>query len=317
MRILDFRLLCLALLPLLLTGTLRSEDAVTLHYKPTPNEPLIYKTVTTLKQKQTIGEMKIETGITRTMVSSWRLTETDDEGRFHWQAENRQLHVKAKGGPLGEYTFDSKSTERDSASVLGAALTPVFSSLNGAFLNVTLDSRGNVTEVKGYEDLLAGQIKNDPFSGQYTFGGTDRGAALDFQERFVIFCDRPVKKGDPWEADYTREVPGIGKLEGKKLFRHDGAGNVGDCETVKISFTYDASLETDYKFEGAEVSGTIFVNDSSGSAHFDPQSGQLVSLKSTVTFGGNVSLTAGGNSFDVPTEQVWQVEVQRLEKLPE
>ncbi|MGH7202718.1 MAG: hypothetical protein ACREJB_19080 [Planctomycetaceae bacterium] len=57
-------------------------------------------------------------------------------------------------------------------------------------------------------------------------------------------------------------------------------------------------------------------SETSGHADFDPASGQLLSLTSHVTLTGNATLEVSGNTFNFPTNQTWNVSVERLDEIP-
>jgi hypothetical protein len=307
----------LTLVFLFTTGSTGAEERTLLRYKPSEDKPLIFQVTTKFNQKMSIGNMKADLQYRTEDISLWTLQKTDEKGNLAWQKENKRLQVNVKFLPVGEYEFDSKSDERDKSSVLGAALTPIFDNLNGAYLRITNTPEGRITKVGDYEELIGNLTKSNPVAPIITFGGTNQGAGLLFQEMMAVLSNKPVKSGDTWEAPYNFEIPQLGTFEGKKGFKYEGRDKVNGRETVRLGINYDISLEVDYKFLGVNATGTITTTKSSGAAHFDPEQGQLVSLKSNAEFSGNVRLQSGGNTFDVPIEITWEVTLKQLEKLPD
>ena len=309
----------IALVILVAANSAKADEPVLLRYKPSKDKPLIFQVTTKFNLKMSIGNMKADVQNTTEDISLWTLQKTDEKGNFAWQKENKRLHVKVKVQPLGEYEFDSQSDERDQSSLLGVAFTPIYDSLKGAYLRITYSPDGKITKVGDYEELIGNLTKKDPLvlAPLFTFGGTNQGAGLLFQEMMVVLSNKPVKPGDTWTNPYNMEIPQVGTFEGKKEFKYEGRGTLGGRETIRFGINYDISLEADYKFLGGKATGTITTAKSSGIAHFDPKQGQLVSLKSNVEFSGTVTRELGGNTIDFPIELSWEVILKQLENLPE
>lgn len=304
-------------LVLLLAGAARPDDAVSLRFAAKPGEQRIYRVVSTVEQKQSVGGMSLNIKSTETEIAVWTLQKTDETGRLHWQSENMRLTVKAESEPFGKYTFDTNSSDRDRSSYLGGVLTPIYESLNRAYLRVAHDARGRVAAVDDYEELVGEQVKDNPYALQFTFGGTDKGAALWFQEMLPILPEKPVEPGDSWTVPYNFELPNIGRVKGKKTFRYEGPGLLNGEKTARLSFSYDVAFEMEGEADGAKFSGSLPITRASGTAHFDPAAGRLLSLDSRVAITGSLSLEISGNTVAVPTEIARSVKVELLAKLPE
>src|SRR5665213_144981 len=140
-----------------LMGSLLADEPVLLRYKFAPGDKLIYKTGQESKQTQTVLNMKMENVATHETIILRNVDTVDSEGTatLKTKAERRKLKT-------GEYLFDSKSTDRDTTSAIGAALTPLLERLTGSEYEVLVNPRGTVVDVKGYVELLGDLINNNP-----------------------------------------------------------------------------------------------------------------------------------------------------------
>lgn len=292
-------------------------DAVEMRYKMTKGEPQYYRTETSLKSSQSVAGATVETELQNSELASRSLESVDDQGRFRVRTTNIKTVANMKIGPLGEYKYDSSSTERDEGSALGAALNPVYEKMNGATISFTLSPRGEVSAVDGLQQLLEDVLKNNPLGQQIIGGGTDKAAEVGLSELYVAFSERPVKPGDTWEAKYQIDLPQIGKTEGKRIYTYEGPDKVGDRQTARIRVNHELSVDIDLNQNGAKVKGTMKVDQSSGIVHFDPARGQIVSMESTYKLSGELTVDAGGKLIPVKTEQNQEIKVSLLDKPPE
>jgi hypothetical protein len=279
-------------------------------------EPRIYRTEITIRQRQTVAGVEFNTELTTTTVAEWTFQHVDQDGNLHWQSHNKQLQVRGTIGFLGEFRFDSTTKDRAQGSQLDAALVPVYTALSDATFEVTLNPRGQVVAVTGFDGFIAPLVKDDVFAMQYTFGGTDKGAALVYQEQFVVFSDAPVAPGGTWSVPYDWQLPALGRVTGTKSFTLRNQMEQAGRGVADLDVTYALSVEADMKASGLHTTGTITTRDFKGTAKVDTASGQILSMDSAVTLTGTVSIDIGGATYAVPTEQRWNVAVEKLDALP-
>ncbi|MBW3540790.1 MAG: hypothetical protein KY476_11005 [Planctomycetes bacterium] len=311
------RALCVALLtPLLLPAGVPAEDRAHLRIERSET-PLVYRTRTRHVQEQTIGGTNFDAEYDTTQVAVWTLQkgakqQDAADGALHWQIENRQLAAKARVGPLGKYAYDSAKRRHDRGTQVGAALGPIHESLTGAFLTVAMTTRAEVNAVKGYEDLVGEFAKDDIFAKQYSFGGTDKGARLLFQEQFVVFPVSAVKAGETWSVPYDFDLPGVGRISGRKLFTFSGVKEQSGRKVASVSIAYDLSIDSEIEAGGIKAAATVTTSESSGRATVDVETGTLRTLESKLVLTGNSTLTISEQTFQFPTTQTWTVVVELL-----
>ena len=297
-------------------GIVRADDDVTFRYKPTADVKPIYQTTKTMEQTQTIAGQKIITTMKQSRINQWTLEKTDNKGNFHFLTETQQLKVKLKIDPVGEYEFDSTADEQERGSVLSEALGPIYDRLANASLTVTLSPLGEVKTVGGHQKLLGDLLKDNPLGAQLAGGGSEDAAKLSFSEGFIVFSNKPVKPGDSWETEFNIELQGIGMAKGKRIYQYIGPDKVGEVVTAKFTMTLELSIDIDIKANGAEITGSLAANNSSGTVQFDPELGRVVSMKASYTFGGDITVLANGVSQAISTSQTQTVERILLDKLP-
>jgi hypothetical protein len=221
-------------------------------------------------------------------------------------------------GQQGKYEFDSKSSERDTTSEIGSKNTALFERLTGSEYEVKVNPRGQVVEVKGFAELCADLLKENPQGGQYTGAVADNASAkLGEQQGLIVFSDKPVKPGDTWEVPIDGEITGVGKIKGKTVYTYEGNDKVGDRKTVRIGMVTDLSFELKIDSNEAKVSGTISSTSSSGTVQFDPAAGRIVSSRQTTSMGGQLTIEAGGMVFTINTTADETDTATLLDKLPE
>lgn len=301
----------------MLAGMVRAEEPVTLRYRMDRNDKLIFRMHMNLTQKQAVAGQDFTTTMISDDVSVRTLLDVDDKGNLHIQSENKRLKVTAKLGPLGEYTFDSTKAERDTGGVLSAALNPLYDRLNGAITEMVISPRGRIVTMTGQKELLADVLKNNPLASGFASGGSDEAQKEGARTMYPPLPEEPVTSGDKWEQSLDMELPKIGKAEGKRIYTYRGLVEIDGRKLAKIDTTDEMSFNVDLDLNGAKVTGTVTIGNSSGTIHFDPAQGQIVSSTSTFTTTGNITATAGDRNIPVQMEQTQTITVTQLKELPQ
>jgi hypothetical protein len=292
-------------------------EPILLRYKFAKGDRLIYKSVEQEQQDQKVLGQDVSTKSTRSVVTSQVVDEVDGDGNAI--LKTKAVHRKMTSeGPAGKYEFDSKSSERDTASEEGAAITPILERLTGSEYQIKVTPRGEVVEVKGLEELIADLVKDNPFAAlQAGVTGDNDGAKYAEQDDFLVFSEKPVEPGDAWEAPFEIELKHLGKIKGTVRYVYEAEDKVGEVKTVRIGTSMEFSLELKLEAEGAKVSGTITSTAATGTAQFDPIAGRVVSAKRKVGSSGQLTIDAGGMVFTIDHTEEQTTTVELLDKLPE
>ena len=105
--------LCLTACLVCVAFTAQADDAIKFRYKMDKSEPLIYETKTEVDQTQSVNGMEFKNKIKASDVSVHTLLEEGKDGKLKVQTEIKRITTYMKIGPLGEYKFDSKSTDNE------------------------------------------------------------------------------------------------------------------------------------------------------------------------------------------------------------
>jgi hypothetical protein len=294
-----------------------ANDGVELKYKFAKGDKMVLRAKSEVKQTQTIMGQTVETAINNESVSTITVEEVDEKGNFHIGLKGERLKVKMNVGPLGEYVFDSQSSERDKSSVLGGALTPLYERLGGITFQATIKPDGEVVDVKGYVEQIRDLLEGNPLTAQFANGGTDEAAKLGLEQQFPRISGKAAKPGDTWERPYELNLPKIGKVKGKSTYRYLGPDKVGDKETAKIEVMSEGAIEINVEQMGAKVTGTLNVTSGNSTIQFDPIAGRILVHDDTVVMAGDLNVDANGMNIPIRQEQTVKTKVEYLDKIPE
>lgn len=307
---------CTGCLVLFLSAA-RADDGVVLRHKSAKGDKIVFRSTTDTKQTQEIMGMKLENTVHQEQFVTSTVDSVDDAGNAQVTVKNERIKMSATFDALGEFKFDSASSERDKSSQIGAAVTPLLERLSGMSVQVAFTPRGEVTGVKGYADQLKDILEGNPLAAQFAGGGSDEAAKQSYQDATPNFPEKAVKPGDSWELPYSVDISRVGKMTGKRVFRYAGLDKVGNVETVKLEIGGDMKLELNIEMDGAKVTGTIASVSVTGTIQFDPALGRVVSSEGNATMNGTLNVAAGGQNIPVQNDQSVKTSYLLLEKLPE
>lgn len=296
-------------------GHANADEAILLKYKPAKGDKAIYKMNFDMKQSQSIMGMKLDNTIKQETIESRVVDSVDADGNATLKVKAERRKMNADFAAAGKFEFDSKSTERDTTSAIGSAVTPLLERLTGSEYELVVNSLGRVTEAKGYAELVGDLIKDNPLAQQ--FGAVDNKTAAHQEQRgFIVLSEKPVKPGDQWEVPFDVELTKIGKMKGTITYTFEGPDKVGDRKTVRIGVASNISLELDIDQGVAKVTGTLSTTSSSGTVQFDPVAGRVVSSKQTSGMSGQLSVAVNGMTIPIDNQQENTETLELLDKLP-
>ena len=297
-------------------GAAIADEPLLLRYKFAKGDALNYRATHEEKQHQTILDQKVENTTTQEVVTSQVVDEIDGDGNAI--LKTKTVSQKRKTDGQSKFEFDSKSTERDTSSEIGAAATPILERLTGSEYQVKVTPRGYVSEVKGFFEIIADLAKEKP-SGPILAGviADNEGHTVAEQEHFIIFSEKPVSPGDNWDYSYEVPLKGLGKVTGKSTYTYEGNDKVGERKTVRIGVKSDLTIDFDMEILGVKLTGTMTTTNATGTAQFDPAAGRIVSSKNTSTMTGPLKVEVGGMTLELGNSQDDTRTVELLDKLPE
>jgi hypothetical protein len=292
-------------------------EPVLLRYQFTKGDRLVYRTKHEELQKQTVAGEKHDSTTRDEVVTSQVVDEIDGDGNA--VITTKAVHRKRKmDGQQGKFEFDSKSDERDTGSEIGSRVTPVLERLTGSEYKIKVTPRGELTEVKGFTEIVADLVKDNPLATlEAGILADDDSQKHSEQERFVVFSDKPVAPGDRWEHPFETDLKGIGKFKGKTTYTYEADDKVGDCKTVRIGVKTDLTIEFNLEAGGIKITGTMTTTSSSGTVQFDPLAGRIVSSKEVTGMTGELNIEIGRMTLPLANAEEHTTTVQILDNLPE
>lgn len=307
---------CVAL-TLFVLGPALADEPVLLRYKLEKGTTLISRTKMETKTTQTINGNNIETVLGQSGIEVRVVDDLDTEGTAKLKTKIERLKANAKLGPAGDFEFDSQKTDRDKASNLGAALTPLYERLVGSELQMEVTPRGVVKSYTGYSQLVGDLVKDNPLASQFAGGGSDGAAKLSAQGQWVAFPEKAIKPGEKWDNPFEMDLPGLGVIKGKETVTLLMVENRDGHSIAKLSSSSDVSFDLKLDMGVAKVSGKITTSNSTGSAEFDVTAGKLLKQNGELTLSGQLSVEANNMTIPVQLTQVVSSENAALDKLPE
>lgn len=99
---------CFLLIAELLVTPVQAKEPITLRYKMTPDDRLVYRRTDEFTETRTANGIAAGAGksVELTEVVVWTLESVDDAGNFHIRRENKRLRLKTQAGPL-KFEYDS------------------------------------------------------------------------------------------------------------------------------------------------------------------------------------------------------------------
>src|SRR5262249_21766224 len=126
----------------------RADEPVLLKYKVARGESLHYRNTQTMKQEQslTVNGMTIkqDNKMNQEAILTRVADEVASDGKVTFRLKAERRKAAAEFGALGKFEFDSKSSDRDTGSQIGGALTPLLERTTGSEYQVTVNPQGKV-----------------------------------------------------------------------------------------------------------------------------------------------------------------------------
>ncbi len=301
----------------LLSSPLQAAEGVVLRYKGRKGDKLYYEGKATMEMSQSVNNMDLDTKFDTHTSTEQEVTDVTEKGDIIARHKTLRLKMNAEFPVVGEYKYDSKSTDNDTGSQIGAILTPVNDAVSGAVVDVTTNNRGEVSKVKGLKEVMQGIIQNNPAAAQFAGGATtDEGAKMTYSEATVDFPEKALKDGDEWTKPYVLQLPQVGKLEGKVLYKYGGTTEVDGKTLHLITFTNEMAIDVDQNLNGVKVTGKMEITASEGKALFDAGRGVLVSKEGSTTISGDLNIDVNGMLIPIKQSQTQKGSYKLLDGPP-
>jgi hypothetical protein len=277
-----------------LAGTARGQ--VTLEWKLKKGDHFYLRNVTTTRQTFKALNKEVPQNSEQTIVLGFAVEDQVPEG-FLLKETVEELTIKPdKGDPV--------SDDR----------------LVGATFRMTLSPKGEVLKFEGYDKLID-KLAGDDAAVRQALQATLQEDALkkSVREALAFLPDRPIKVGDTWERSIEEPLGALGTLRETRTYKLEGKEDVGGKKLDKITFKTAVDFKPGKKVENFPyhvLSGRMEAKEAGGTAHFDPDSGRLVQLKSELKMVGTMVLSSADTKIDAVYDQQQSTVVTVLNEKP-
>jgi hypothetical protein len=273
-------------------------DAVKLEMKFKEGDKFYIETVSNTKQDLEFMGAKIKSEIDSTQVSSFKVLKSDkDEVVIEQKIES--IKTKTSGGLPG--TDSDKLTD----------------AMKGATFKVTLNNKGEVTKIEGYDEFVKKLSADNEVAGKmikaFMNEETIKSTAA---ENFAFLPPKPVSKGDTWKRSQVVPLVALGSLKGETTYTYKGPGKDGEEIAYDQTMEYAPPKEGDDSLPFKITKGEMKAEKASGTMVFDASKGRLVKTDLTMKMKGSMTFDVAGNTTTLTMDMTQTSKSRILDKIP-
>jgi hypothetical protein len=266
-----------------------------LRWKFKEGEVFYIQSVVSTRQAMTIQGAPIEQRIDQTITTRYTVKRKNADGSI--VLEQTILAMKVKQPELQR--------------------VPLWNNFKGATFLLTLDAKGEVTDVKGYKEFLA-RVDDDGSRKLLPFMLTEESLKQSAGDLFSFPASKRVFVGDTWRRQRRQSMGPMGELAGDVTYRYvsKASGRKGvDTITWSARLRYlpaQGTPDLPFKVTSAELKPDGF----EGKLSFDPDAGRLVETSMAGRLKGKMTILIGQQSTDMDIEQSMQTTSRLFDKPP-
>ncbi len=263
----------------------------TLRYQFKVGDQLTYDLQTASESKATVGGVDITSELKLNIDVTWRVVEVDRQGKARVAEKiNRVRMTMQEPGQQRSADFDSKDGKIPEGK-LPALMASFFSAIAGSEILLTMDPRGEISDVKLPDKVIESLKKLATGGGALDDMVSPDGLKRMFDEAGLVLPGESVSKGATWTKKTEKKMP-FGMMKGINKMTYEGPATEGGRTLAKISVRPVVTLEPDPK---APITVKMKGIDSKGTAWFDNAAGRLVEMKLTENM--QMAVSVGGMEF--------------------
>jgi Family of unknown function (DUF6263) len=254
----------------LFVAAVPAQAQTTLRYKFKQGDKLDYVIENKMTMKIDLGGKEIEMAINQNMEMAWKVESVANDGKARIQQKLMRIQF-SMDTPMGKIEYDSKDGKAPPGPI-GETIAPVFKALSGLEFTLTMDPRGEISDVKVPKDLLkAVNAQQLPGVGEMF---TEDGLKKMMAQSGISFPKDAVTKGKTWNQKLGFKMP-FGEMKMDNVYTYEGTVQKGDRKVEQVSLKPTISLKPD---ENAPVAMTMKDGGGKGTAYFDNDAGKLVEM---------------------------------------
>jgi hypothetical protein len=264
-----------------------AQAQTTLRYKFKQGETLNYELQQKMDMKMSVAGKDIAMAMNQNIGMTWKVLEVDASGKARISQKMDRIKMTMEGpAPIGKMEYDSKDSKEPEGPI-GKMLGPVFNALAGAEFTVSMDPRGELSDVK-LPEKLADTLKN--VAGQAPGMGdmfSPDGLKRMINQGGLVLPEKAVTKGDTWTQKIENKMP-FGTMKVVNTLTYEGT----DQDLQRIQLKPAISLDPD---PAAPINLKVKGADGKGMAKFDNTAGRLVEMNLVQNM--DMAIGAGGQDI--------------------
>ncbi|OAI53058.1 hypothetical protein AYO44_16320 [Planctomycetaceae bacterium SCGC AG-212-F19] len=273
-----------------------AQAQVKLEWKFTQGDKFYMENVTSLKQVMEIMGQKVPMDTVNTTVSSFKvLKAAPDEVVLEQKIES--VKIKAAQGAAPQAQVAEKMT--------------------GSVFKVTLNGKGEVTKLEGFDELIKKLSENNDEIGKLLKAIlTEDTMKQGVQEAFSFVPGKPVNKGDSWKRQMRVAMGPMGTFIVDLEYTYQGKGKDGEEVAVKGSYSYEAPKAGAGGLPFKVTKGEFKTDDAKGLLIFDTTQGRLVRHEFKSKLNGTMSIGIGDQNATMDLKQETDTRIRVLKDMP-
>jgi hypothetical protein len=272
-------------------GAAPAQAQVTLRYKFKEGDKLNYDMAQKMEMKMNVAGNDITMNMNQDIDMAWRVLKVEPSGKAQIEQKIGRIRMTMDGLPgVGKIEYDSKDGKEPEGPI-GKILGPILNALAGAEFTVTMDPRGEISDVK-LPDKLAEAMKNLPAGGQ-GLGDmfSPEGLKRLVNQGGLVLPQEPVSKGKAWDQKVEMKMP-FGMMKVVNQMTYEGTEDKGGKTLQRIGVTPKVTIEPD---PNAPINIKTKATDAKGTAYFNNTAGRLVEMQMVQ----NMQMDIGAGGQDI------------------
>jgi len=282
---------------LLTTGLVGAAQGPTkIEWKFTQGDKFYLENVTTIKQTITVMGQNIPMDSVNTTVSSFKVLKVaPDEVVLEQKIET----VKVKAGQ-------------------GAApQAQVAEKMAGSVFTVTLNGKGEVVKILGFDDLIKKLSENNEEVGKLLKSIlTEDTMKQGLQEAFSFVPGKPVNPGDTWKRQMRLSMGPMGTFIVDLDYTFQGKGKEGEEIALKGVYSYEAPKAGAGGLPFKVTKGEFKTDEAKGLLIFDAVAGRLVRNEFKAKLNGTMTIAVGDQNAQMDLKQETDTKIRVLKEMP-
>jgi Family of unknown function (DUF6263) len=271
-----------------------AQGQVQLEWKFTPGDKFYLEHVMNVKQVVEAGGMKQPLDALNTTVYSIKVVKVAPGQTV---LEQKIESMKVKGGTPDQAKVSEKMV--------------------GSVFTITLNDKGLVTKVEGFDELIKKLAEGDEgIAKQLKTVLTDDTMKAGIEQAFGFIPGKPVNNGDTWKRQMRWSMGVMGAIVQDMEYTYTGKAKDGEEVAVKGTVSYEVPKTTvpDQPFK--VVKGEFKTEEAKGTLIFDPTLGRLVRLDFKAKLTGSMTLSKGEQTVTMDVKQEMETKIRVLKDLP-